>query len=119
MIRTILEVTTDHLCPTTCKKLDSWAGSIDFTDSNSGRSGSALLPVMMAGTEFGWLVRCENAPGFTVGDGDNDIPADLLACLRVGYALGVDFVLFDSGADECASMPWGGGPSGDSVRESV
>jgi hypothetical protein len=116
MIRTILEVSTGHLCPATCKKLDAWAGRIDFANR---KSDSAMLPVFMGGTEFGWLVRCMNATGFTAGEGDNDMPADLLACLTVGDCLGVDFVLFDADADEFASMPWGGGPSGDSVREAV
>ena len=125
MIRTILEVTTGHLCPATCKQLDAWSGLIDFSNPVTpircrpgwparAKIDTELLPVVMAGTEFGWLVWCAGAASLTA---DGVIPADLLTCLAVGDRFGVDFVLFDAEADECDAMPWGGGPKGDTERE--
>lgn len=112
MIRMILEVSTGHLCPATCKQLDAWAASINLVDR---AANDMLLPLFMAGTEFGWLVRCSGVSVLT----EPEIPDDLMACLVVGSRFGVDFVLFDADADECAVMPWGGGPGGDTERESV
>lgn len=85
---------TMHVSMKTAELLDGWA----LLDP-AGR------PLGVASTHYGWFIPTRHVEG----PDREQIPAELLAAMRLGRGQGCDYLLFDCDADEIEGLtvfPW-------------
>jgi hypothetical protein len=80
-VKAFMDLSTAHISPSTREWLTRAAGPGNFSN-------------WVASTPYGWFTYC------TEDDDDNDVPADLRACMEYAKQHGAFYILFDCDAQE-------------------